>query len=63
MPRERPAKSFDGFHLSIQIFDLLTQQIANSPAFFGAASSQKLLDLIERKTQLLSLFDELHSLD
>ncbi len=56
-------KIFDGFHLAVQILDFLAQEIAHSPAFFSATGSQKSLDLIQRKTQLLSLFDELDALN
>src|ERR671919_1656301 len=63
MPRKRPTKILDCFHFDVQILNLLTQQIAHPSAFVSATASQKALDLIQRKSQLLRLFNELDALN
>src|SRR5258705_13825700 len=63
MTCERATKGFHRLHLAIQLSNLLTQQIANSPTFFSTACRQQVLDLVERQTQLLRLFYKADSLN
>ena len=59
MPCERATKIFHRRHFVVQLTYLLAQQITHSAAFFSATRSQKSLDLVQRKTQLLRHFGSL----